>query len=783
LTLISARPGKSQFIVGTARWCFRRRRLVLAGWLLALVILTALSQAVGISYATTYNRPNSPSTRAMSILQNDFPIVSGDTDQVVVQAEHGSVTSGPVRSAVEAMLAKVERLPRVASVASPYGPYGASQISRGGKVAFATVNFDAQAQDLPSGAVEAVIRTAQAAAGPGLKVALTGPAIEDNEPSSSSNSTALGVVLALIVLGFAFGALFAALTPIVTALVAIGTGFDLTGLLSHVVSIVSFAPVLGILIGLGVGVDYALFIVTRHRAGLRAGRTTEDAAVNAANTSGRAVFFAGLTVAVALLGQFAIGESFLDGAAVAATVTVLLTMLASLTLLPALLGFLGPRVLSRRERRRTSESGPTAEVVTSGLWYRWSRSVERHSAPRAVAGLLVVVVVALPILGLRLGITDAGTDPATWTTHQAYDMLAEGFGPGFNGAFELVSRLDGPSDVAAFERVVEAASHQRGVVAATPPQVSPAGTAAVALLYPSTAPQAPQTAGLLSHLRNQVVPKAEAGTGLDVVIGGATATQVDFSSALAHKLPAFIAVVVVVAFLLLVLVFRSLVVPAIASAMNLLSVGAALGVMNAAFSWGWGSSLLGNWGTAPVEVFLPVLVFSVLFGLSMDYEVFLVSRMHEEWLRTGDNRLAVTTGQAATGRVITAAASIMVLVFLSFAVDDDIIVQQFGVGLAAAVIVDAFVVRTVVVPALMHLCGRANWWLPGWLDRLLPTLHVESEPTSSPANATNGAVALGAAEGRAFQSLTEARSCERDCQDRGRHPRAPGGVIGPPKVR
>ncbi|HTW07624.1 MAG TPA: MMPL family transporter, partial [Acidimicrobiales bacterium] len=417
-----------------------------------------------------------------------------------------------------------------------------------------------------------------------------------------------------------------------------------------------------------------------------------------------------------------------DGAAVAATITVLLTMLVSLTLLPALLGFLGPKVLSRRQRRRMSEAGPRAEAVTSGFWYRWSRSVERQSAPRAVAGLLVVVVVALPVLSLRLGIDDAGTDAASSTTHQAYDMLAEGFGPGFNGPFELVSRLDGGAGEAAFSRVVEAVSHQRGVVAATAPQVSPAGTAAVALVYPSTAPQASQTAQLLDRLRREVVPKAEATSGLDVLIGGVTATEVDFSAALTHKLPLFIAVVVVLAFLLLMVVFRSLVVPVMASVMNLLSVGAALGVTNAVFSWGWGSSFLGGWGTAPVEVFLPVLVFSVLFGLSMDYEVFLVSRMHEEWLRTGDNRVAVTTGQAVTGRVITAAASIMVLVFLSFVLDDDIIIQQFGIGLAAAVVVDAFVVRTVVVPALMHLCGPANWWLPGWLDNRLPTLHIESRP-------------------------------------------------------
>jgi RND superfamily putative drug exporter len=720
-------------MAGIARWCFRHRRLVLAGWLLALVLLTAVSQAVGISYATQVTLPNSPSTQALAILRQDFPGASGDADQIVVEAKSESVWSAPVRSEVEAMLAKVERLPRVASVTSPYDPNGASQVSADGKIAFATVNFDAQAQDLPSDAVNAVIHSAQAAQGPNLKVALTGQAIENAQPQQSSNSTALGVILALIVLDLAFGALFAAIIPIVTALVAIGIGYALTGLLSHVLTIVSFAPILGVLIGLGVGIDYALLIVTRHRSAVLAGRSIEDAAVNAVNTAGRAVFFAGLTVVVALLGQFALGVSFLDGAAVAATVTVALTMLASLTLLPALLGFIGPKVLSGKEHRRISQFGPHAEAITSGPWYRWSRSIERQTALRAAVSLLVMVVVALPVFTLRLGLDDAGTDPASSTTRQAYDLLAKGFGPGFNGPFELVSALHGPADEAAFSRVVEAASHQPGIVTATPPQVSPAGTAVVALLYPSTAPQDAYTAQLLDQLRNRVVPEAEAGSGLHVLIGGVTPTEVDFSQALASKLPLFMAVVVILAFVLLILVFRSLVIPAVASVMNLLSAGAALGVMNAVFGWGWGSSILGISGTAPVEVFLPVIMFSVLFGLSMDYEVFLVSRIHEEWLRTGDNRVAVATGQAATGRVITAAASIMILVFLSFLLNGNIVIQQFGVGLAAAIIIDAFVVRTVLVPALMHLFGRINWWLPEWLDRWLPTLHIESDADSATA--------------------------------------------------
>jgi putative drug exporter of the RND superfamily len=344
-------------VISLARWCFRHRMLVLAGWTIALIVVTVVSRVAGISYATSFSLPNSGSTQAQAILQHDFPSASGDADQIVLEAKTGQVTSAPVRAEVEAMLAKVDKLPRVVSVASPYGPGGASQISRNGKIAFATVSFNAQAQNLPESSVNAVVHAAQAAQGPTLRVELTGQAIENVEPSQSSNSTALGIVLALIVLGLAFGALFAAITPIATALVAIGIGYGLTGLLSHVLTIVSFAPILGILIGLGVGVDYALFIVTRHRNAVRAGTPIEDAAVNAISTSGRAVFFAGLTVSIALLGQFAIGLSFLDGAAVAATVTVVATMLASLTLLPSLLGFIGPRVLSRKQRRRIGESG------------------------------------------------------------------------------------------------------------------------------------------------------------------------------------------------------------------------------------------------------------------------------------------------------------------------------------------------------------------------------------------------------------------------------------------
>jgi RND superfamily putative drug exporter len=714
-----------------ARWCFHHRKLVLALWLLALVVSFGAVKSAGTAYSIKFTLPNTDSTRAITILQHDFPAASGESDQIVLQAKTGTLQTPAVATEAKTMLAKVATLPHVVSVVSPYGAAGAKQVSKDGTIGFATVNWNEQGQDLSHDTVVRLLNVAEGASSSNLNVQLSGQAVENAEPQKQSDSTGLGVIFALIILGILFGAIFAAIIPIVTALVAIGIGYALTGLMSHVFAVAQFVPILGVLIGLGVGVDYALFIITRHRNGLRAGRSVEDAAVNAVNTAGRAVFFAGLTVCIALLGQFALGITFLYGLAIAGALTVALTMFAALTLMPALLGFFGLKVLGRKETRRLAEEGPVSEQVESGFWYRWARSVEKRPLIRAAAALIVVVVIALPIVTLRLGLADAGSDPTTTTSRQAYDLLAKGFGPGFNGPLELVATIDGKPQLAAFTKVVDASSHQKGVVASTPPQVSPTGKAAIAILYPDSAPQAAETSSLLHLLRNHVIPGAEAGTGLHVLVGGATAGQDDFAAVLSSKLGVFIAVVVIVAFLLLMLVFRSLLIPAVASVMNLLSVGAALGIMNAVFEWGWGLSLIGGNRTGPVEVFIPVIMFSILFGLSMDYEVFLVSRMMEEWRHSHDNRLAVTRGQTETGRVITAAALIMILVFLSFLLGGSIIIEQFGIGLAGAIIIDAFIVRTVLVPSLMHLCGRANWWLPGWLDRALPRVNVEV-PDSPP---------------------------------------------------
>ena len=523
---------------------------------------------------------------------------------------------------------------------------------------------------------------------------------------------------------------------------AIGVGTSIVGLLTHTFAVPQFGPILATLVGLGVGVDYALFIVSRHRAGLLAGRTPEESVVTALNTSGRAVFFAGIIICIALLGMFALQISFLYGVAVSAAFVVALTMLASLTLLPAMLGFYGMKALRRGERRRLESEGPRVERE-QGFWWRWARGLEGRALMLSIVAMAVIVVLALPFFSIRLGLTDAGNDAPSSTTRQAYDLLARAFGPGFNGPLQVVGEINSPADRAHLAAYVESLRDLPGVAAVVPPRASPNGKAEVAIVYPTTAPQAAETTELLHRLR-AAVPAAEAGSTLNIHIGGVTAIQEDFSHVLAQKMPQFVGVVVILAFLLLMVIFRSLLVPLVASVMNLLSIGAALGVMTAAFQWGWGKPLLGFTRAGPIEVFLPVLMFAILFGLSMDYEVFLVSRMHEEWVRTGDAQRSVTVGQAETGRVITAAALIMILVFLSFILGGQIVIKEVGLGFSAAIFVDAFVIRTVLVPSLMHVLGRSNWWLPKWLDRILPRLHVEPEditatgPTPAPVGAGGG---------------------------------------------
>ncbi|MEU6336455.1 MMPL family transporter [Streptomyces cellulosae] len=707
-----------------ARWCVQRRLFTVLLWLLALVGIAAGAFVAGSAYSNDYKVPGTESGHAAELMKEGFPSLGGDSDSVVWHTTSGTVRDSGVEQTMTRTLDRLEELPGVASVSGPYDGGGAGRISADGRTAYATVTFEHSGKDITSGEAEAVVKTAKAAETDGLDVELGGSAVELSESSGGHTAEIVGVAVAAVVLFLAFGSLAASLLPIATALVSVGTAYAGIVLLGHVMTVADFAPMLGMLIGLGVGIDYALFIVTRHRRGLKRGLSVTEAATNAVATTGRAVVFAGATVCIALLGMLILRLNFLNGVAVAASLTVVLTVAASVTLLPALLSLIGTRALSRRERRRLAEHGPEPEMPT-GFAARWSAFVERHPKLLGVVAVVVMAVLALPTFSLHLGTSDQGNDPKTSTTRQAYDLIADGFGPGVNGPLTLVTEVDDAQDRLALDNLGSTLRTTEDVASVSPVTYSQGGDTAFLTVVPESSPQSKQTSDLVDRLREDVLPRAESGTSLDVHVGGVTAGYDDFASVIVAKLPLFVGVVIGLGCLLLLLAFRSIGIPLKAAAMNVAAVAGAFGVVVMIFQWGWGSDLLGLGSAGPVEPFLPVIMVSVLFGLSMDYQVFLVSRMYEEWLETGDNRRAVRVGLAETSRVINSAAVIMISVFLAFVLSGDRVIAMFGIALAAAVALDAFVLRTLLVPALMHLLGGANWWLPKWLDRILPRISIE----------------------------------------------------------
>ncbi|MCF1595146.1 MMPL family transporter [Streptomyces muensis] len=695
-----------------ARWCYRHRLVVLLLWVGALFGLGAASSAAGTNYANVFSLPDTDSATAYDLMEKAFPERAGDTDTVVWKVDEGSVRDESVRSRIEPALAEIGRMKGVGEVTDPYAAQGAAQISRDGGIAYAQVTFTEQANAVPKELIEDVVDTAQAAERGGLQVELGGQAIARTQEPPQGTAEAVGILAAAVVLFLAFGSLFAMLLPIVVAVAGVGTGMIATMLMSHVTDVPEVAPLLGSLIGLGVGIDYALFIVTRHRRGILRGMKPEDAAVTALNTSGRAVLFAGGTVCIALAGMLVMNMRFLDGVVIATSLTVVLSVLAAITLLPALLGLLGTRVLSRRQRRRLAATGPEP-AEASGLAARWSSYVQRRPRPIAALALVVMAVLAIPVLSLRLGATDQGNHQESATTRQAYDLLAEGFGPGVNGPLQVVVDGDAPSGLVEGIRATDGVAQ----VAAVPP----ANGVTVIQVVPTTSPQSEETDRLIDRLRDDVIPES----GAEAHVGGVTAVFKDFASVTGDRLPYFVATIIALGFLLLLVAFRSLVVPLTAALMNLVAAAASFGVLVAIFQWGWGAELLGIGKEGPITSFLPVIMLSLLFGLSMDYQVFLVSRMHEEWVHTKDNARAVRVGLAETSRVINSAALIMICVFSAFVLSGDMEGAMAGIGLAAAVALDAFILRTALVPAAMHLLGRSNWWLPDWLEKRLPHLAVE----------------------------------------------------------
>ncbi|HWE33098.1 MAG TPA: efflux RND transporter permease subunit [Solirubrobacteraceae bacterium] len=715
---------------GLARWCFGHKWIVVAVWIIAVAGANAVEQSTGSSYNDNFRLPHTDSFDAVRLLQRNAPKVSGDTEHVVLGVGSGHVTDPAVRARFEALLSKLAHEPNVTTIASPYGPRGHLQIAPAGQVAFADVTFNIGANKVSGADSKLLVNTVDGASAKGVTFAVEGQIARNGGSQGDTASLMYGFIAAAVVLFVVFGSLPAMLLPLLAAGVSLGTGIAVIGLLSHAISMADFSGQLATLIGLGVGVDYALFVVTRYRQARLRGLDGESAAVEAIDTSGRAVLFAGMIVCIAMLGMFALGVSFLYGVAIAAAIAVAFTVAASLTLLPALLSVFGNLVLRRRERHAIRDGAFTVTDESRG-WARWTAWMARRPAAVAVVAAALMVVIAIPFLSMRLGSADSGSDPTGSTTRVAYDLLAKGFGPGYNGPFQLVAEVSTPAQQAAYVRVFHAVASTPGMVGSTPPKLFPGvhGHAPVVLadVYPSSAPDAAATATLLHQVRGTVIPAAERRSGLHVLVAGQTAIFDDFAHVLSRKLPLFIGIVVGLSFLLLMAVFRSLLIPATAAVMNLLSAAAAFGVVTAVFQNGWGASLIGVDKTGPVEAFLPVLMFPILFGLSMDYEVFLVSRIYEEWHRRRSNRDAVAHGLAATGRTITAAAAIMVLVFGAFVLGGERVIELFGIGLASAVLLDAVIVRAVLVPAVMMVFGEANWQLPAWLERRLPRLNVEGE--------------------------------------------------------
>jgi RND superfamily putative drug exporter len=701
-----------------ARWCIGHRRWVVAGWVVIAVLITVIAGSLGNRYATNFTLPGTESQRASDLLTKEFGAQSGDVDTIVLHVSRGTIDAPAVRRAVTPVLVRVRTFQHVSKVVSPYAATGAVQVSRDRMTAFATIDYDRNANVLPTSAGTRLLDQVKAVHVPGLQIAAGGQLIENAEGFSVGPATEIGVIAALVILLITFGSVIAAGMPLITAGLGLITGVALIGLSTHVMSMSNVSPQLALMIGLGVGVDYALFIVTRYRESFAALGDVEQSVLAAMDTSGRAILLAGATVVIALLGMFATGVNFTYGLAVASVIAVLLTLAATLTLLPAMLSRFGARLVRPHHGRRLTSRPP------GSVWRRWSETVRARPAPLALASVSVMVALLLPAFALRLDVSDAGNDPAGLSSHQAFGLLADGFGAGFNGPLTLVAELPGRGQTANLAAVRAAALATPGVTAVTQPQLSPSGTLAVMQAYPRSAPQAQATTDLVNRLRHQVLPGVERRTGVPVLVAGLTAGSIDFSQVLARKLPLFIAVVVVLSALLLFVIFRSLVIPIQAALMNLLSIGGAIGATVAVFQWGWLGGLLGV-QKGPVEPWIPLLMFAVVFGLSMDYEVFLVSRVREQWVRQRDASAAVADGIALTGRVITAAAAIMVCVFLSFMLGDQRTIKEFGFGLAFAVLLDAIVVRCVLLPAVLELLGAITWRLPGRLDSRLPHINIE----------------------------------------------------------
>jgi RND superfamily putative drug exporter len=729
----------ARFLDRLGRFAARRHWLVLAASALAVAGAVVGGRVWGGPTVDVFTIPGAQSQAAADLLEDQFPSQAGDTANVVFQASSGKVTDSADATAVSSTQTALAALADVTTVTGPAtADVGPAFVSKDGTIGYIQVHYDKSSAALGDSTFDDLETAAQPLVDAGLRVEYGGPVVDYGNRLQAGSTEGVGVAVAVVVLLVAFGSVVAMTLPMVTSFIGLAVALSAITVIAGFTDIGTVAPTLATMLGLGVGIDYSLFIVTRHRQNLAEGMGVEEPVGRALATAGQAVLFAGSTVVVAILGLGIAGIPYVTRLGVTAAVAVAIMIVAALTVLPALLGLVGrridslhiPRLRHRHRADATDAAGGSAAAPLPGGsgegqgWERWARFVSRHRWVAVVASLAVLLTLASPALGMQLGMADDGTAPRSLTQRQAYDLMGEGFGPGANGPLLVAMSLKaGDTTTApAVEKVVAAAS---GVAEAAPPQINDAKDAAVIVVIPSTAPDSPETGDLVSRLRDDVLPAVVSGTGATAYVGGSTATYIDLSDRIAARLLTFIGAVIAVSFVLLMIVFRSILVPLKAAVMNLLSIGAAYGVVVAVFQWGWQKGLVGLDETVPIVAFVPMMMFAILFGLSMDYEVFLLSRIREDYQRTGDNLASVVHGLANTGRVISSAALIMISVFLAFVPDPEPTVKMLGLGLAVAVLVDATIVRLVLVPATMELLGPANWWLPRWLDRIPPRIEIE----------------------------------------------------------
>jgi len=711
------RPQSTSLLARWSRFAARRKWSVLGGWLVVLIAFIVLSSTAGGNFVDSFEIPGAESQRAVDLLNEKFPTQAGDTARIVVQADT-SVTDPAIQTRINDLVTAAGTLPQVVGVESPYDTPGA--ISDDGRFAYITLQYAELADEIDQSSLDKLLELVDASGGNGLEVEVGGQVVSASEEAFGGTSEIIGIIAAMIILLVAFGSVVAMGVPVLTALVGLAIGMMGTILAANFWDMSSFTLSFLAMIGIGVGIDYSLFIVTRFREGLHRGLAVEDAVVRATDTSGRAVGFAGTVVAIALLGLIAIGLPFVGALGIAAAIVVITAVLIAVGMVPAVLAVLGHRV----DRLRIPGLGNGNDTNHNGLWFRWSRRVQARPWFFASLATILLITLAIPFFTIRLGASDAGNNPTSLHSRRAYDLLAEGFGPGFNGPLLVTVEHDGGLDTVQLDQLSTSLAGATGVAAVSPPLLNEAGDTAVIQVTPLTAPQDDATGKLVDRLREDVIPPVVDGTGTKAYVGGATAAFIDAGIRIQDRMPIFFAIVIGLSIIVLTVVFRSIVIPIKAAAMNLLSIGAAYGIVVAVFQHGWGGGFLGV-REGPIETFLPMMLFAILFGLAMDYEVFLLSRIHEEYLHTKNPSEAITVGLGLTARVIFAAALIMMAVFFSFVMEETRVIKEFGLGLGVAILVEATLIRLLLFPAVMELLGHRAWYMPAWLDRILPRVSIE----------------------------------------------------------